>query len=116
MLTIKEEYFRKILNDIKAYKIGFDAEGGCACGRIEIELGDNLFLSVYRSCRKSGSAPNNKLWNIEEIEFYPKPYDTYYDHNEVPQTIDIRLNNEQEIELINILKLVSTEIWGEEYR
>lgn len=113
-LKIKEEYLTELLKSIEEFKIGFDTEG-CACGKIEFKLNEDLYLSVYRSCRKSSMTPDDKLWHIEEIEFYSKPYDEF-DYPEEPSPINIRLNKEQEELILKKLKDVSVEIWGHEFR
>ena len=113
-LTIKEDYFNEILRKIKNHTIGFDVDG-CACGRLEIKLNENLYLSIYRSCRKSSTTPNEKLWHIENFEFYSNPYDQF-DYPDEPRPINIRLNQEQEDILMNKLREVTNEIWGSEYR
>lgn len=114
MLRIKEDYFRNILNSIKDRTLNFDAEGGCACGRLEIKLSDHLYLSVYRSCRKSNSTPDDKLWNIESVEFYDKPFDEL--EEDYPISVKMKLDKAQEAELIGLLTETTREVWGEEYR
>lgn len=113
-LTIKQKAFEQIVSDIKNNKLNFDAEGGCACGRLEVKLNEQLYTSVYRSCRKSNSIPDNKLWNIEDVEFHLQSFeniDEFY-----LDKVDIKLNSWQQEELIEVLKEVSKESWGKEYR
>lgn len=114
MLRIKDEYFNNVIDSIKNRTLNFDAEGGCACGRIEVKLSDHLFLSVYRSCRKSNSTPDNKLWIIEGVEFHKQSFDHIEDS--YPEEIKMKLNKEQEYILIDTLRTVTEEDWGEEYR
>lgn len=114
MLRIKDDYFKGILNSIKNGTLNFDAEGGCACGRLEIKLSDHLYLSVYRSCRKSNSTPDDKLWNIESVEFYDKPFDEF--EEECPNSVMMKLDKVQEAELIDLLKETTRVAWGEENR
>ncbi|WP_091017667.1 MULTISPECIES: hypothetical protein [Paenibacillus] len=114
MLRIKEDYFRNIINSIKDRTLNFDTEGGCACGRLEIKLSDHLYLSVYRSCRKSNSTPDDKLWNIESVEFYDKPFDEF--EEDYPTSVKMKLDKEQEYILIDALRAVTEEDWGEENR
>lgn len=114
MLRIKDDYFKGILNSIKNGTLNFDAEGGCACGRLEIKLSDHLYLSVYRSCRKSNSTPDDKLWNIESVEFHKQSFDQIEDG--YPEEVKMKLDKEQEYILIDALRKVTEEDWGEEYR
>ncbi|WP_145413479.1 hypothetical protein [Paenibacillus xylanexedens] len=114
MLRIKDDYFRNIIESINNRTLNFDAEGGCACGRVEVKLSDHLYLSVYRSCRKSNTTPNDKLWHIEGVEFFKKPFDEFED--EYPEEVKMKLDKEQEYILIDALKIVTEEDWGEENR
>lgn len=114
MLRIKDEYFNKIINSINNRTLNFDTEGGCACGRLEIKLSNQLYLSVYRSCRKSNTTPSDKLWHIEGIEFHRQSFDHIED--EYPEEAKMKLDKEQEYILINALRTVTEEDWGEECR
>lgn len=117
-LTIKQKAFDQILSAIKNQEINFDAEGGCACGRLEIKLDEKLYMSAHRSCRKSSSTPDDKWWNIGGFDFHTKPYDSYYDDDEVSdfEIINLQLNKEQAEELVEALKEITIESWGVEYR
>lgn len=116
-LTIKQKAFEQIVLGIKNNQINFDAEGGCACGRLEVKLNEQLYMSVHRSCRKSSSTPDNQLWNIDKFEFHTTPYDAYYDEEDSTfEMINMKLNKEQEKELIELLEEVTIDIWGEKYR
>lgn len=68
-MKIKDDYFTNILLAIKDHTLYFDTDG-CACGDFEIKLNEDLYLSVSRSCRKSGSTPDDKWWHIHEIRFH----------------------------------------------
>jgi hypothetical protein len=114
MLRIKEDYFKNIIDSIKDRALNFDAEGGCACGRLEIKLSDHLYLSLYRSCRKSNSTPNDQLWHIENVEFHKQSFDHFEDDH--PEEVKMKLDKTQETELIELLKEITKEAWGEEYR
>ncbi|WP_440109952.1 hypothetical protein [Paenibacillus sp. QZ-Y1] len=114
MLRIKDDYFKHIIDSIKDRTLNFDAEGGCACGRLEIKLSDHLYLSVYRSCRKSNSTPDDKLWNIESVEFFDKSFDEFAE--DYPNSVKMKLDKTQETELIELLKETTRETWGKEYR
>lgn len=118
-LTIKPKAFEQILCSIRNKEIYFDAEGGCACGRLEVQLNEQLYMSVYRSCRKSSSTPDNKWWHIDEFEFHNKPYALYdedKDEDSDFQITNLYLSKEQAGELIELLKKLTTEDWGIEYR
>lgn len=120
-LTIKQKAFEQIVLGIKSNHINFDAEGGCACGRLEVKLNEQLYMSAYRSCRKSSSTPDNKLWHIDEFEFHTDSYESFHNafHNDEEsdfEIIDMKLNEEQEKELIELLKDITADSWGEEYR
>lgn|GEM_PF-6766807 len=114
MLRIKEGYFQNIISNIKDRTLNFDAEGGCACGRLKIKLSDHLYLSVYRSCRKANATPNDKLWHIEDVEFHKQSFE--YAEDEYPEEVEMKLDKEQEYILIESLRTVTEEDWGEEYR
>ncbi|MFE6075582.1 hypothetical protein ACFVQB_14015 [Paenibacillus sp. NPDC057886] len=114
MLKIKDEYFENIVNSINNRALYFDAEGGCACGRVEVKLSEHLFLSVYRSCRKSSSTPNDKLWHIESAEFHRQSFDFIEDG--YPEEVKMKLDKEQERILINALRVQTQEVWGDEFR
>lgn len=116
-LTIKQKDFEQIVLGIKNNKLNFDAEGGCACGRLEVKLSEQLYMSVYRSCRKSSSTPDNQLWHIDGFEFHTRTYDAFYDEEESDfEMINMKLNEEQEKELIELLEEVTIDMWGEKYR
>lgn len=114
MLRIKDEYFKNIIDSIKNRKLDFDAEGGCACGRVEVKLSEHLYLSVYRSCRKSSSTPDDKLWHIESVEFHKQSFD--YIEDEYPEEVKMKLDKEQEYILIDALRVQTQEVWGDEFR
>lgn len=114
MLKIKENYFKNIINSIENGTFNFDAEGGCACGRLAIKLSDQLYLCVYRSCRKSNSTPDDKFWNIDSVKFYDKPFDELAE--DYPNSVKMKLDKTQEAELIGLLKEATNKAWGEEYR
>lgn len=48
-LKIKKNELRKLLIDIKI--TGFDRDG-CDCGEYTYQLGKDVYLVAYRSCRK----------------------------------------------------------------
>lgn len=114
MLRIKGDYFKKIISSIKDRTLNFDTEGGCACGRVEVKLNNHLYLSVYRSCRKSNSTPSDKLWCIEGVELHRQSFDHVEDG--YPEEVKMKLDKEQEYILIDALRAVTEEDWGEEYR
>ncbi|WP_340032672.1 hypothetical protein NSQ20_12485 [Paenibacillus sp. FSL K6-1122] len=114
MLRIKDDYFKNIIKSIKDRTLNFDAEGGCACGQLEIKLSDHLYLSVYRSCRKANATPDDKLWNIESVEFHKQSFDQIEDG--YPEEVKMKLDKEQEYILIKVLKSATEEDWGEECR
>ena len=66
-ITLKPEVFRHILKDIKQYKFTSD---GCACGEYAYQLDNNLWLTIYRGCKKSYTCPDNKWWHVNDIQFY----------------------------------------------
>jgi hypothetical protein len=114
---IEELILDKLLEDIETYPISKD---GCACGEYVFKLKDNLFLSVYRSCRKSGSTPGNNLWHIHNIEFYEnalvliEKYNEieYLSYIELDKEISINLNENQKSQITNKFKKVTEETWG----
>lgn len=116
-LTIKQKAFDQILSSIKSGEINFDAEGGCACGRLEIKLNEQLYMSGYRSCRKSSSTPDNKWLHIDGFDFHTESYDIFDEDGESNfEIINLQLNKEQEQELIAALKELTIESWGTEFR
>lgn len=38
---------------------------GCMCGEWEVKLADDIYLTLYRSCRKANATPMGEQWNID---------------------------------------------------
>lgn len=99
---------------------------GCACGDFVYQLEDKLWLSVYRSCRKSSMTPDEKLWHLHEVVFYESVMFDYYTYNgeEKIDSIaefgtyleELKLNEEDQKELMEMLKEKTKEHWKNEYR
>ena len=112
------------LKDIK--ENGHFTCDGCACGDFTYKLNDNLWLSIYRSCRKANGTPNDKLWHLDEIEFYDDIKFSYYQRDGKTYIDDIekygslvenvKLHKEDEEFIYNHLRHLTKEIWGNEYR
>lgn len=66
-IKLKPKALRDILTDMR--KHGFTSEG-CACGEYAYQLDKNLWLTIYRGCKKSALCPNEKWWHVNDIEFY----------------------------------------------
>lgn len=123
-IKIKENEFVNLLKYINDHDFHID---GCACGDFVYKLDDRLFLTVYRSCRKSNNTPNHKLWEIHGIQFYDNVEEVYEEftdgsgkylecyefHKELK---NIKLNEEQKEIIIDNLKRKTAEYWGSEYR
>jgi hypothetical protein len=117
-LIIKEEHFNNILKALEDNDLYFITDG-CACGYIDIELNDNLYLHIYRTCRRSGNTPDKKLWQIHEFAFYDRAYgedtEALEEDGEIKK-LDFKLNENQSKLLIEKLKKITLDIWGYEYR
>lgn len=123
-ITIKEKQFQEILNDIK--NRGFTSDG-CACGEWGLPLNENLHINVYRSCRKSNNTPNDKLWDIHDIEFYKhaeyhygkSTYGEYLEYIETEpenRLENVKLDENQKKLIINKLREITKDSWGSEFR
>jgi len=99
---------------------------GCACGDFAYQIDTNLWITFYRSCRKSSGTPDNKLWHIHEVEFYDDVKFSYYVRDGVRYIDQVegygnkldnyRLNTEQEMVIMKHLKKITKEHWRNEYR
>ena len=114
-IVIKEHVLGDILQHIEKY--GFTADG-CDCGEWAYQLEKDLFLMAYRSCRKSGGTPEEKLWHISDLEFYKKvAVNPDYLEAEPENKTEMKLNRIQYEIIMNKLKKVSVEETGYlEYR
>ena len=56
---------------------------GCLCGDWEVKLSEDLFLTLYRSCRKSNSTPNGQQWAIDNaVYLYSRPLDDRWEEED----------------------------------
>lgn len=123
-LTLKEDFLQDVLKHID--KWGFSSEG-CACGEWGLPIYENLHINVYRTCRKSSSTPDHKLWEIHDIQFYKTAeyfYNTYngnryldYIGTEQEDLIEnVKLDLKQKELIINKLREVTLSRIGAEFR
>jgi hypothetical protein len=120
IVTLKQETFE----DIR--KNGKFTSDGCACGDFTYRLDDKLWLTVYRSCRKSSMTPDEKLWQLHDIQFYDNVEFYYFERDGITYVDDIKeygnllenvkLNKFDEQLLYQSLSIITKETWGNEYR
>lgn len=121
-MTVKLE--EDTFDDIK--ENGFFVCDGCACGDFVYQLGDNLWINVYRSCRKSSNTPDEKLWELHDINFYNNIIFSHYENNGQKHidTIsefgkhlkNVKLKKTDKKRLYKILKEITKKTWGNEFR
>jgi len=120
IINVKEDTFK----DIKANCI-FEQDG-CACGDFYYQLSENLWITVYRSCRKSSNTDDERLWQLHDVVFYDDLEFSYYE-KEGKRYIDCiydygtpldnaKLNENDKEKLFDILKQESREKWGNEFK
>lgn len=124
-IKLKQDELRKLLKDLKQNK--FTADGGCACGEYAYQLDENLWLAIYRGCKKSCYTPNNKWWKVNDIEFYKHvdvhthnhtgyPYRTI-EWNEEDLIHNVKLDWQQEMLIIQRAKRITMASgYGREYK
>lgn len=107
-------------------KNGLFEQDGCACGDFYYKLGERLWLTVYRSCRKSNNTPDHKLWELHEVVFYDEVTFSYYERDgkrhvdgisefgACLENVKMNLNDQQT--LYSILKKMTKESYGNEFR
>lgn len=120
IIKLKEE----TLKDIK--ENSFFTSDGCACGDFAYQLNENLWVTAYRSCRKASGTPEEKLWELHDLEFYDDIKFSYYERDgkklfdgidEYGNVIEnVKLNKEDTKAIYNHLRHITKVMWGNEYR
>lgn len=120
IVNIKNDVFE----DIKKNN-AFECDG-CACGDFYYQLNDKLWITVYRSCRKSSMTPDEKLWQLHDVVFYDNIEFDYFERDgkkyvDVISNFgncleNVKLNKDDKEKLFIILKNKTKEIWGNEFR
>jgi hypothetical protein len=81
----------------------FDCDG-CNCGGFTFKLEENLYFSIYRSCHKSSSTPNNMSWKLHEPYISSKHIEE--NGNEYFSSVDdLDLNEEQKKQLVSFARI-----------
>ena len=122
-IKLKEEALNDLLNDIEMNNFTAD---GCACGDYAYQLDEKLYMYFSRSCRKSSGTPDEKLWHIHNVRFYEEGEWEYEEYNGFKyryqfhpsneELVSYKLNKEQFDIIVEKLKDVSKELWGNEFR
>lgn len=120
IVTLKKEAMKDIEENVTFFS------EGCACGDFAYKLHENLWITVYRSCRKGSMTDDDKFWQLQDIVFTDKVEFEYFekDGQRFVDYIDVtgeelenyKLNPSQREWLYEILKRKSTEQWGNEYK
>lgn len=95
---MKVTFKTSVLHDILARirQVPFTSDG-CGCGSWSYAVKEDLHLYAYRSCRKSNSTPNGKLWHIHELKFYKEATNVYENGRRGVLLSDIEVEEEDEI-------------------
>jgi len=121
-IQLTEMEMQFLLKDIRRKRFHMD---GCRCGTYAVQLRDDLGISFYRTCHKSGGISADKFWHIDDAEFYQhiepdmQTYkgNTYLDGYIEEELFPYTLNKEQSKRLMNRLKRISLiETGMSEYR
>ena len=114
-----------MFNDIKENGF-FTNSDGCGCGYFTYKLNDQLWISVYRSCRKSSMTPDEKLWQLHDVDFYEDVSFSYYSYEGEKHIDDVegfgeyitnaKLNKKDEVKLYEILSKIAKDDLGNEFR